>query len=163
MTQNQIGKLKYLGTFFISTKWPIWVFNFCLDDNPLERSMLPRVGCAYSHNTERTRQTFEFLCPEGFEGYSIAPSRTNKKPYCRWIVNYRSYLPCAAAKRAIDILLTHQPNKAYALTKPRCEGSQDVLPSWKIEYGVRCTCQKNFRKPLTQSVLDVDVNSLKLE
>jgi hypothetical protein len=76
--------------------------------------------------------------------YSIAPSRTNKKSYCRWIVNYRftdnrPYLPSVAAKRATDILLIHQPNDGYALTKPRCEGSQDVLSSWKIEYGVRCT------------------------
>lgn len=134
--------------------------QFILDFDAMEKFGVGVADCAYSRNIRRTRMLFTYLCPKGFVVHFIEPLKSNHKPYCRWIVTYkfsdnRPYLPGAPAKHVMDTLTRMQPYNAYVRAKFRCEGSHDGFPAWKIEYGVRCTCQKDFRRPLTQSVSDV--------
>ncbi|KRT83289.1 hypothetical protein AMK59_3326, partial [Oryctes borbonicus] len=114
------------------------------------------VRCAYEENKFASSLVFQHICPSDYNIRVIKPIKSNRKPYCRWQVEYiftdatRSY---AGGNNAAEVWreLSRAPSDARIISRKRV--NDNTLKAWQIEYGVQpysCKCLKDFQFELTQ-------------
>lgn len=98
--------------------------------------------CADKNNFARTIHAFELCCSPSFYISKITSVNNHRKPFCRWIIEYKSKNPShryrELARESFNQILLHKPKYVHNANK----GMMYAPFAYSVEYTVKCDCYK---------------------